>query len=145
MDHKEFVANLEELAMRDVQVDLVIDLLSGEASPLENESVVKYISQCYNQPSDEHLLKLALIDVLDLPGDAEFNEEYGLEHLETGDMYAPTFIWYENEVYMTGYADALEALENGATIPGKFDIEKIKEEHYKKFQLPKESDSFPSL
>jgi hypothetical protein len=114
------------------QSDVVHDLLIGEADPMDNEAVQRWVRQCYNKPSDQELLQAALDDVIDSHG-VEGVSSMDIEFLNTGDAYTGTLLWHEGDVYLTTYGDAVESLERGETLSGKIDIDALQQAHEVKF------------
>ena len=96
-------------------------LLDGRLDPDTFESVQQWVSRCYNPPSRQDRVEVALNELLDMYGVESIQGEwvdryYGHTvaiYLNTGDSYLPTLLFDTDKErwYVTSVGDWIEAEE----------------------------------
>lgn len=93
-------------------------LMAGEMSPEDVPATAQWIRDCYNRPSYDELVKHAANDLLDGFGvEMIYSEDFGdgeapcIEYINVGESYTPTLLWHDGELYLSSWADMVEAIE----------------------------------
>jgi len=97
----------------------LIDVITGNKTPLDYNSVEQWINQCYSMPRDSELILQALDEILEgygvesIDGDSYINSYYRYSrgsYINTGDTYSQTLVLdHKNDtIHLTSWGDFVE-------------------------------------
>lgn len=99
-------------------VENLADIMTGDLDPETIPEVEDWVRDCYSRPSDNELVMYAANALLYGHGtefiradDIGDGSGSGFEYVNQGESYTPTFIQHEGSLYLTSWADMVEALE----------------------------------
>ena len=109
----------EQLNITKEQAKQIKDLINHKSDPVRFNSVQKWVSQCYTQPSHDEMVQEALNEILETYGtEALFTEEYSCYHplfayCNAGDAYNTTIIYLDKEdkYIISCWGDVMEYYE----------------------------------
>ena len=86
------------------------DIIKGKKDPEDYESVQKWVSQCFNRPSDHELRREALNEILEGYGvePIEKNGYLVASYINMGDTYNATLLHSKGNWRITTWGDFVE-------------------------------------